>query len=94
MSSNDFPMSVRLAVYERSGGYCERCGRPLARGEFHHVLPRKMGGTRRVLNTVDNCLLIHPECHRYIHMHPSEAYLKGWLLEDTAENAEKVSNHA
>ena len=89
--SAEFSDEVRGVVLERSNGYCEVCGRSTPFGEFHHRLPRKMGGTRRGIGTVKNCLYVCTYCHHYIHLHPGEAYLKGWLLRDTEENLAEVT---
>lgn len=62
MSRREFPKSVRLAAWERSGGRCE-CGcRLLIRGTPHydHVVPDALGGT----NDLENCQVLDPKCHR------------------------------
>lgn len=88
--SAEFPPEVRGAVLERCQARCELCEKLTPFGAFHHRLPRKMGGTRRSIGTVKNCLYVCTDCHDYIHANPSEAYLKGWLLRDTEENAREV----
>lgn len=81
----EFSDAVKQAVLDRAGGYCEKCGCPISEGEFHHRMPRKMGGTKRELNTVSNCLFVHRMGHQYIHFHPSESYANGWLLHEWEE---------
>lgn len=88
--SAEFTPEVRGVVLDRCRMHCERCGMSAPFGEFHHRLPRKMGGTRRAIGTVKNCLYVCVYCHHYIHSHPAESYLKGWLLRDTEENAREV----
>lgn len=46
----------------------------------HHKLRRSQGGTDDRDNTVDLC----NACHEWIHAHPEEAYLLGWLLRRSA----------
>ena len=88
--SAEFPPEVRGTVLERCQARCERCEKLTPLGAFHHRLPRKMGGTSRNIGTVENCLYVCVYCHHYIHSHPAEAYLKGWLLRDTEENVREV----
>lgn len=82
---------VKREVLERCQAHCEMCGVPTRVGEFHHRLPRRLGGTRRPIGTVKNCLYLCTKCHRYVHAHPIMSYERGWLLRDTEENLEKVS---
>lgn len=88
--SAEFSPEVRGAVLERCQAHCERCGMPTPFGEFHHRLPRRMGGTSRPIGTVKNCLYVCVYCHHYIHSHPGESYREGWLLRDTEENVRGV----
>jgi RNA-directed DNA polymerase len=47
-------------------GKCRVCGEPLtleAEWHVHHLLWRSHGGT----DTIDNLLLLHPNCHRQVH---------------------------
>ena len=81
----EFSNEVKQADIARAGGYCEKCGYPITRGDFHHRMPRKMGGTKRELNTVGNCLYVHSKCHQYIHLNPAESYEHGWLLHEWEE---------
>ena len=41
----------------------------------HHVLLRSAGGGDEAANTLDVC----SADHRYIHDHPTQAYVAGWL---------------
>lgn len=70
-------MTVREAVWARSGGQCEiphpRCtGRAT---EMHHKLMRSAGGKHTPENLLDLCTT----GHRYIHAHPGWAYEQGYL---------------
>jgi 5-methylcytosine-specific restriction protein A len=61
MSRREFPKSVRLAAWKRSGGNCESCGAILMTGKirFDHVKPDGLGGD----NTLANCACICTACH-------------------------------
>lgn len=53
-------------LFSRQGGCCPVCHQPLENGEelhFHHVVPKKLGGT----DELDNLRLVHYYCHRQIH---------------------------
>lgn len=45
----------------------------------HHVKRRSQGGTDGWENTLDVC----GRCHEYIHAHPEESYVNGWLARST-----------
>ena len=48
---------VYNAVSQRAYGHCEVCGNG-GHLELHHILRRKVEAT------VDNCIMLCPECHR------------------------------
>ena len=52
----------RLAIYDRDGGVCHICEKPVDRDEFHldHLIPIARGGT----HTVDNVAAAHRECNQ------------------------------
>ena len=54
------PLKTKREVYERAGGRCESCGRPLKmnEGEFHHL--RKPS----VKSTASTIQFLCPTCHR------------------------------
>ncbi len=55
-----------LRLWERQKGKCPYCDQMLSRDadtHTHHILYRLMGGP----DTLDNLLLLHPECHRHLH---------------------------
>lgn len=41
----------------------------------HHLVRRSQGGD----NTLENGIFVCDPCHRYIHDHPEESYIRGWL---------------
>lgn len=63
--------SVKAWVLRRASGECERCGEPApfktVAGnpylEVHHVKRLSEGGS----DTVENCVALCPNCHRYLH---------------------------
>lgn len=75
--------SARLAVRQRSGGICEKCGAAQAR-EWHHRQNRSQGGLWTAANGMDLCT----SCHRYVTEHPEESYRNGWSVRSTADPAE------
>ncbi len=67
--------TVRYLWLEQDGR-CRVCDQPLPRDEgwhVHHLLWRSHGGT----DTVDNLVLLHPNCHRQVHS-------EGLVVEKTA----------
>ena len=53
-------------VFSHQSGICPVCHQHLENGEelhFHHVVPKKLGGT----DDLDNLRLVHYYCHRQIH---------------------------
>ena len=59
---------VYQAIRERAGGRCECCGGPPDwRGlQVHHLIPKGMGGSRRVYNKAELRLLCG-RCHAEAH---------------------------
>lgn len=88
--SAEFTEKVCDAVLKRADCCCEACGRFTPHGVFHHRLPQEIGGTSHAIGTVENCLYVCTHCHQYIHSHPSESYLRGWLLHVTPESVKNV----
>jgi len=88
------PPAVILEVEERAAGYCEACGWPAARVEFHHRQARGMGGTgdeqlrRADVDTAGNLLRLHPACHAWAHAHPARARALGWIVPSWADPAD------
>lgn len=60
----------------RCAGLCELCGKPLrARVERHHRKRKREGG-----DSYHNVVLLHPECHSYVHLHPAHARELGLIV--------------
>jgi 5-methylcytosine-specific restriction enzyme A len=61
---SEFPPRVRLAAWERCGGYCEGCGNRIAAGNgphYDHAIPDAIGGKP----TLENCrVLCYRPCHK------------------------------
>lgn len=77
-----FSNDVKMAVYERAQGRCDKCGTPVVNGaHFHHRRARGMGSTKRPESkSAANCLLLHPACHDSIEKHRQDALASGWLI--------------
>ena len=58
----EFPTKVKLAAWERCGGFCECCRAKIAgrKPEYDHILPDALGGEP----TLDNCRVMCSKCHR------------------------------
>jgi RNA-directed DNA polymerase len=53
-------------LWQQQAGKCPPCGHPItpdSRWHVHHQIPRAEGGP----HTLDNLLLVHPDCHRQLH---------------------------
>jgi hypothetical protein len=78
---------LRLLIFKRCGGYCERCGTPIDERDMaaHHRRLRSQGGK----DEVENLLAVHHACHnghtRSIHLNPAESYANGWMVRSHAE---------
>ena len=61
MNRREFPARVKVAAYERSGGFCEACNGRLQVGRIHydHRIPDALGGEP----TYDNCAVLCTHCH-------------------------------
>jgi 5-methylcytosine-specific restriction endonuclease McrA len=57
--------ALKKAVIRLRGNSCELCGWNKARCDVHHKLPRSIGG----LHTIDNVIILCPNCHRIEHEH-------------------------
>ena len=67
--------SMRPAVKERSGGWCEFGHCRAEATEVHHIRRRSQGGGNELSNLIDLC----NGHHKFIHAHPSEAFEMGLL---------------
>jgi hypothetical protein len=77
---------IAETVLKRAQGHCERCGKPTADPALHHRKLKSRGGKDEVSNLVAIC---HP-CHNLgtdsIHLNPSQATLKGWMVPGWADS--------
>ena len=78
----------RREIYERGGGKCERCGKPLEYTEMqlHHVVPASMNGT----NNPHNLMCLCSECHKLIHGNP---YINQLFIERKLREHPEVRVH-
>jgi hypothetical protein len=72
---------VRQAVYSRSKGYCEKCGKQLPESwALHHRKLKSRGGKDEVANLV----ALHHACHNFgtdsVHLNPTQASDKGLMV--------------
>lgn len=72
---------IRQMVYDRSGGYCERCAIPLAESwALHHRKLRSRGGKDEITNLV----ALHHHCHNIgtdsVHLNPDAATREGFMV--------------
>lgn len=79
---------AELAALERDDMRCRRCGRGLEGTwqlwSVHHRLPRS-AASKAAVDVVANLVLVcgsgtSPDCHWWIHQHPTESYDTGWLI--------------
>lgn len=82
-----FSPATKAAVAVRARSECERCGRWCGDGswrEFHHRIPRGMGGAASeralVLAGAANCLLLCHLCHRWVESNRAASVEAGWLV--------------
>lgn len=78
-------MNGNPKVWERDGGRCFRCGKPVGPHwpgySFHHRQSRSQG-----VNTPDNLILLCGSgttgCHGWVHAHPAESREdgNGWIV--------------
>lgn len=78
----------RREIYERGGGKCERCGKPLEYTEMqlHHVVPASMNGT----NNPHNLMCLCHDCHKLIHGNP---YINQLFIERKLREHPEVREH-
>ena len=78
----------RREIYERGGGKCERCGKPLEYTEMqlHHVVPATMNGT----NNPHNLMCLCHDCHKLIHGNP---YINQLFIERKLREHPEVRVH-
>lgn len=77
------------AVKLRAGDYCEVCGKAaLASMAMHHRKLKSRGGK----DSISNVIRIHHKCHnlgnKSIHMNPTDAESKGWMVSSWQEPCE------
>lgn len=83
----EWEATIRPGLWARSGGRCERCGKPLEgqTASAHHRRGRGAGGTS--LTDVDDwptllllCGSGTTGCHGHVEHNRTEAYEAGWLV--------------
>lgn len=58
----EFSAATKTAAYERSGGHCEICTKPIRQGEgphYDHIVPAAIGGSA----DLSNCQAVCKTCH-------------------------------
>jgi hypothetical protein len=76
-SADPLPAVLRAAVFVRSAGLCDLCGRPLPRvWHCHHRKLRSQGGRHEA----ENLLALHDACHRRVHARPAWARRCGYIV--------------
>ena len=84
--------SIRDAVWNRCRGYCEKCGKglPYDGWALHHRKLRSQGGK----DEISNFLALHHKCHNLgtnsVHLNPTEAIEKGYIVPSWAEPLESL----
>jgi hypothetical protein len=82
------PTSSTCAVVdERDQRCCARCGVYVDGGSRHHRQLRRFGD-HSAANLVLLCGSGTTGCHGWVHSHPHESYLAGWLIHSWHDPAE------
>lgn len=86
--SSNIRNESRRKIYERGGGKCEHCGKPLeyTQMQIHHVVPVSMNGT----NNPHNLMCLCHDCHRLIHGNP---YINQSFIERKLREHPEVREH-
>lgn len=69
------PPFVKASVFGRDNYICQWCLEPGGALDAHHRQRRSQGGKDVAWNLVS----VHRKCHSYIHEHPAEAKIAGFL---------------
>lgn len=65
-----------IALFNRCSGNCWRCGLDLGGdGGRHHRKRKRDGG-----DFLSNVILLHTNCHTWVHAHPEESRQLGWIV--------------
>ena len=67
--------NLMAAIYKRQNGGCAYCGQPIdpqTGWHIHHIVQRILGGKE----TLDNLVLLHPNCHKSVHLNKSVLLFK------------------
>lgn len=70
--------AVIAVVDHRARGRCERCGKGALGFDHHHRKLRSRGGG----DTASNLVAICRRCHNWVHAHPRQASLEGWMVHE------------
>jgi hypothetical protein len=73
---NAIPTKARLALAERDGGACFRCG--LAASEWHHRRSRRVRDEHT--HSPGNGVSLCRACHAWVHQHPERARELGLIV--------------
>jgi hypothetical protein len=86
------PDEARDAVRNRDGSRCVRCKSYAPFGHWHHRRTRSVrdGSEHSAANGIWLC----PSCHAWVHAHPSEAQLSGWVVSRWADPMQVPVEHA
>jgi len=88
MSRSSVDKKIAETVLARAKGYCEACGLPGDDFALHHRKLKSRGGKDEVANLI----AVHHKCHnlgtKSIHLNPTLATVKGWMVPSWAEPAE------
>lgn len=77
-SKSTIERALRMSVYDRAGGCCDRCGRAVPKDDWecHHRKLRSQGGQDSMFNLVCLCHEDHARIHRAVQW----SYENGWLV--------------
>lgn len=88
MRATPIPDWSRRLVFGRSQQRCERCGLRPTMPHWHHRRSRSV----RDVHTHHPCngVCLCPACHEWVHGHPMQAWMDGWIVSRHTDNPETV----
>lgn len=81
--------ALREQLWQRCGGYCEKCGSTLNPNNWalHHRKLRSQGGQ----DAIENVVALHHKCHnlgtKSVHLNPALSTEQGYIVPSWAEPA-------